>query len=173
MSVNYNCGKCGSGSTQKISAIVSGGTSHGHSMSRATTVGMVDGNLAVANTQGSTNTTTTTALAQQLAKPARRTESWIFLGVLVGGVSAWAGGWIAGFLGGVLVSPHVGLMLGLIAAAWLFFASIKHYRVIAKRNAEYNKLEYPSAIQRWNLGFYCHRCEHVFVPDMNKDAVAS
>jgi hypothetical protein len=172
--VEYNCNKCGSSSTQKISAIVSGGTSHGHARSRATTVGMVDGGLAVAGTSGSTKTTMQTELAQKLAMPTRRTESWIFHGVLIGGALAWVGGAIAGFLGAMVVSAGFGVILGLVAGVWTMFYCVKHYRDGARRNVQFNRLEYPQAKEQWSLGFYCHRCENVFIPrSQNVDAVAS
>lgn len=163
--MNYNCTKCNSGNTQKISAIVSSGTSHGHSMSSATTVGVVDGSLAVAGTRGSTNTTIKTELAKKLAMPTRRTESWILYGLAFGGVFGWIGGAIAGFLGVVIFNSAVGAILALAAGVAIFFHCVKHYRESAKRNARYNKIEYSDAKKQWDLGFYCHRCENVFVPE--------
>ena len=162
--MEYNCNKCGSSNTQKISAIVSGGTSHGHSTSSATTVGMVDGNLAVAGTQGSTYTTLKTELAKKLAMPTKRTESWIFYGLFFGGGFAWIGGAIVGFLGGMIFNPTIGVILALIAAVCMFVHCIKHYRNSAKNNEKYNRLEYPQAKAQWDLSFYCHRCENVFAP---------
>lgn len=162
--MEYNCNKCGSGNTQKISAIVSGGTSHGHSTSRGTTVGMVDGSLAVAGTQGSTNTTIKTELAQKLSMPTKRTESWIFYGLFIGGGFAWVGGAIIGFLGAVIFNSAIGAISALIAGVCIFLHCMKHYRDCAKRNAEYNKIDYPNEKVQWDLGFYCHRCENVFVP---------
>lgn len=163
--MNYNCTKCGSGNTQKISAIVSSGTGHGHSTSNATTVGMVDGSLAVAGTRGSTNTTMKTELAKKLAMPTRRTESWIFYGLVFGGVFAWIGGAIVGFLGLMIFNSAVGAISALVAGVCIFFHCVKHYRESAKRNAQYNKIEYSGAKKQWNLGFYCHRCENIFVPE--------
>jgi len=165
MSVNYNCNKCGSGSTQKISAIVSGGTSHGHSTSNATTVAMVDGGLAVAGTRGSTNTITKTELAKKLAMPVERTESWVFYSLFFGGVFAWIGGAIFGFLGVMIFNSAAGAISAIAASVCIFFHCVKHYRESAKRNAKYNRLEYPGAKKQWNLGFYCHRCENIFVPE--------
>lgn len=162
--MEYNCNKCGSSNTQKISAIVSGGTSHGHSTSSATTVGMVDGNLAVAGTKGSTYTTMKTELAKKLAMPTKRTESWIFYGLFFGGGFAWIGGAIAGFIGVMIFNSAIGSISALIAAVCIFSHCVRHYRNSAKNNEKYNRLEYPQAKTQWNLGFYCHRCENVFVP---------
>lgn len=162
--MEYNCNKCGSVNTQKISAIVSGGTSHGHSTSRATTVGVVDGNLAVAGTQGTTSTTTKTALAQKLTMPTKRTESWIFYGLFIGGGFAWVGGAIVGFLGVMIFNSAIGAISAFIAAICIFIHCMKHYRDSAKRNAKYNELDYPNAKRQWDLSFYCHRCENIFVP---------
>lgn len=162
--MEYSCKKCGSSNTQKISAIVSGGTSHGRSTSSSTTVGMVDGSLGVAGTQGSTNTTMRTELAKKLAMPTKRTESWIFYGLFIGGGFAWVGGAIAGFLGVMIFNSAVGAISALIAGVCIFFHCIKHYRNSAKRNEKYNKDEYPDAKAQWNLSFYCHRCENIFVP---------
>lgn len=162
--MEYNCNKCGSSNTQKISAIVSSGTSHGRSKSSATTVGMVDGRLGVAGTRGSTSTTMRTELAKKLAMPIKRTESWIFYGLFIGGGFAWVGGAIAGFLGVVIFNSAIGAISALIAGVCIFLHCIKHYRGSAKRNEQYNRVEYPDAKAQWNLSFYCHRCEHVFVP---------
>lgn len=162
--VEYNCNKCGSSNTLKISAIVSGGTSHGHSTSSATTVGVVDGNLAVAGTKGSAYTTMKTELAKKLAMPTQRTESWIFYGLFIGGGFAWTGGAIVGFLGVMIFNSAIGFISALIAAVCIFSHCVKHYRNSAKNNEKYNRLEYPQAKAKWNLGFYCHRCENVFVP---------
>lgn len=166
--MDYDCNKCGSSSTQKISAIVSSGTSNGSSTSRGTTIGMVGGDLAVASTNGSTSATMKTQLAEKLAMPIKRTESWIFYGIFFGGGFGWISAMVVGFLGGVIINPGVGVFLGLIAGVAMFLHCMKHYRNSAKRNVQYNKLEYPQAIEKWNSGFYCHRCEHVFIPASGK-----
>jgi uncharacterized membrane protein len=105
-----------------------------------------------------------TELAEKLAMPTRRTESWIFYGLFFGGGFAWLGGAIFGFLGVMIFNSAVGAISAIIAAVCIFFHCVKHYRDCAKRNAEYNRLEYPEAKARWSGGFYCHRCEHVFIP---------
>jgi heme O synthase-like polyprenyltransferase len=164
--VQYNCNKCESSNTQKISAIVSGGTTHGNSTSNATTVGIVDCGLAVAGTRGSTNTTMKTELAKKLAMPTKRTESWMFYGVFIGGGFAWIGGAIVGFLGVMIFNSAIGAIAALLAVLLIFIHCVKHYRNCAKRNEKYNTVEYPNEKAQWDLGFYCHRCENVFIPKL-------
>jgi len=136
--MNLNCPKCNSENTQKLSAIVAGGTIH--SRSHGTSVG--GGGFTTGGLGGGVMSTSTTGMSQtELAKrlSAPRKKYWALFIVALGVISAPT---VVGFL--------VGVPLGL----YLFFA----------KNQKYNREVYPKLKADWDQSFYCHRCEAVFIP---------
>ena len=149
--MDLNCPKCSSEQTQKITAIVSSGTTHSVGRTNSVGVASVGGKMAIGSSSGTTHSTSTSALAKKLAAPTRQSDSlilpFIFVVVLVG----WIPVAIMGFFG-VLVSGGLGY--------WLF----QRMKTKADAAKQYNSEVYPGAIAAWENSFYCHRCEHSFIP---------
>lgn len=150
--MDLNCPKCASEQTQKITAIVSSGTTHSVGRTNSVGVGSVGGKLAVGSSSGTTRSTSTSELAKTLAAPTKKSDALIVPFVLVMGFFGWIPVAVMGFFMGLLVSGGLGY--------WLF-TSMKKKADAAK---QYNTEVFPGLYQSWETGFYCHRCEHSFVP---------
>jgi hypothetical protein len=167
--MDLKCNSCGSDNTQKLSAIVSRGTTHGYASTTASSVGVVNGALATSSTVASTHTTSSTDLAQKLTWPQKLSERWLLKSLILGGgagficfqISMGIGFWIRSKSD---ILAYLSLIIGHGFGAYLFIRTLWKNRAAAKRNAIYNKEEYPHKIARWQKSFYCHRCENVFIP---------
>lgn len=145
--MDLNCPKCSSDNTQRISSIVEAGTTT--TKGRTTSVGSAygSGGLGVGSSVGSINATSKTALAEKLARPAKKPVISLYIAIVA----------IAWFtLAGVTA---VGYWILLIAAplSWFVFS-------MAGKNKIHNREVFPELISSWENGFYCHRCDTSFVP---------
>jgi hypothetical protein len=140
---DLTCPQCKSENTQKLSAIVAGGTSHSQSVSVGSVGGTVGGSPAFGTTSSSTNTTTQSALAKKLAAPARKKTILVLVGF--------------GFLM-LLAWGMFGKILGTLAAAGLGYWGF----VLYTKNVAYNATVWHGLFEDWNQSFYCHRCENIF-----------
>jgi hypothetical protein len=156
--LDLSCPKCGSDHTQKITSVVSGGTSISTSHSSGVGFGAVGGTTAVFATGGTTHGHQQTVLAQQLAQPQPPVPIWRFwAAILVLSVIALVPAAILDGMGFNFLS-----MVALVAApVWLWRWAMKRAAVLL----DYSKNVYPNAIASWSKGYFCHRCESVFVPD--------
>lgn len=134
----FNCPRCQSENTQKLSMLHELGTSI---IDTATVGGGVGshGSLGV----GAANTTGTsqTKLAQKYAPPKKEPVLGAFFGCAFLGLIASI------FFSGVAFL--IGAVLGVFAA----YAGYKK-----------NKEEYPAKLRQWQSQFLCLRCENLFVP---------
>jgi hypothetical protein len=140
---DLTCPQCKSENTQKLSAIVTSGTSHSQSVSVGSVGGTVGGSPAFGTTSSSTNTTTQSALAKKLAAPARKKTILVLVGF--------------GFLM-LLAWGMFGKILGTLAAAGLGYWGF----VLYTKNVASNATVWPGLFEEWNQSFYCHRCENIF-----------
>ena len=146
-----NCPACTSEQTQRLSAIVDGGTSH----TRGTSVGGFSGVGAgfgggVGGFGGMSrsvhNSTTKSALANKLAAPVRRPEKRLYVfGALL-----------------ILISFSVFSTSVLIALLMIAGGGFLIYR--GTQNGAFNRKELPQLYASWSNTFYCHRCQHVYLP---------
>lgn len=162
--MDLTCPKCRSENTQKITAIVDSGTTHSRGTTTSVGVGSVGGRLAVGSSTGTTNTTHKTALAQKFPTPSKRSEGYVVklvLGTVVIGSVAYAiltsvtnthGGFFDLVLGALAYGVTGKLLLGFLKRK-------------ADANKVYNETVYPQEQRAWEHGFFCHRCENVFVPE--------
>lgn len=160
--MDLNCPKCKSENTQKITAIVSAGTTRTSGSTSSSSVGVMGGSVGVGSSRGTINATSKTELANKLAKPKPRFQS------LIGGMVLFAlVGWIPGWI--VVVEKHLygstetfvywGIYALLMAGFYKFWAPR------AEKNRTYNETEYQTLLKSWENGFFCHRCEHQFLPN--------
>lgn len=149
--MDLNCPKCSSEQTQKITAIVSSGTTHSVGLTSSVGVGSVGGKMAVGSSTGTTRSTSTSELAKKLAAPVKKSDSLILPLVLILGIFGWIPIAMMGFLG-YLVSGGLGY--------WLF----THLKKKSDAAKQYNTEVFPVEFSNWERGFYCHRCEHSFIP---------
>lgn len=150
--LDLTCPKCSSDQTQKITAIVSSGTTHSIGRTNSVGVASVGGKMALGTSTGTTRTTSTSVLASKLNAPVKKSESYLLAFIFVMCLFGWIP--VAIFhIFGILISAGFGY--------WLF--------VKLKKNAEaakaYNRDVFPNQFSAWDQGFYCHRCEHSFIPN--------
>jgi hypothetical protein len=149
--MDLNCPQCASDQTQKITAIVSSGTTHSVGRTNSMGVGSVGGKLAVGSSSGTTRSTSTSELAKKLAAPLKKSEALIVPFVLIMVFFGWIPIAMMGFFG-YLVAGGLGY--------WLY-TSLKKKSDAAKLH---NNTVFQDEFLTWDKGFYCHRCEHSFVP---------
>lgn len=158
-----DCPKCGSASTQKLSAIFEAGTATIQTGSTHLGVGLSGDGLVPVLGSSSTSGVQQSELAKRAAPPAKK------------GIGC-------GEIGAVLVAPP---LLGLLAvflcfvvgwdsaADWvcpgvsgIMFVLLLTGLVLAGREAaRYNATEWPPLQSKWERSWYCHRCAEVFVLD--------
>ena len=163
--MDLSCPKCKSENTQKVTSIVSGGTSNGMGTTQAVGVTNVGGKVGLATMSGTTRTSSQTELARSLSCPELKNTSFGIVGwVLVGGL------FLLFFISSINIffkTEDVGKIFALI----LFVISIGIIILIKKslnkfeENKEYNEKTYPQLFDFWNKSFYCHRCENIFTID--------
>ena len=141
-----NCPKCSSDNTQKLSAIVDGGTSHSRSQSVGSVGGSFGGRAGFGMTSSTTNTQTQTTLAKKLSAPRKKATVLLLIGFFFLICFVWA-----------ILPKFVGL-LGALALGYYAFTRFK-------KNSAYNTDVWPGLFKTWEESFYCHRCENVFVPN--------
>lgn len=160
MASEMSCPKCDSENTQKISNIISCGTTNSESTSNVSGVaygpGGSSGHISGKQTA---YTTSKTELAERFSKELHKDSPWTgLISILIAGVSIAAGiyawkyfhsstwGWSVG----------IGVFLG------ISFLMGNHKPSDA--SAAKAKL-----LQRWqDEGCYCHRCSHSFIPGSNE-----
>lgn len=130
--------KCGSTSIQRCAMVFQSGTSRSTGFTSGVGVA-TGGGLGVFG--ASTETASSTLLAEQLAPPAKR------------GVGLWAFMIIIGV--GMLISKVWWLVLLGLA---LIIIAVFFSRKIGK----WNKTEYPKLLSDWEHSWVCHKCGHVF-----------
>lgn len=167
--LDLKCPHCGSEHTQKITSIVDAGTtSHsGRTTGHTTGAGMVNGKIALMSgtTTSTTSGTSTTALAASLGQPSERP--------VLGMAWTWFRYSFAGFLLFVVLASTVldWIFPGFGKSSWpmlVAFLSIIAFAVKcffdAVSNKKWNADEYPGLSYRWMNGYFCHRCENIYVP---------
>ena len=145
-----NCPACSSDQTQRLSAIVDGGTSH----TRGSTVGGFSGvGIGAGGAAGFggmshsvTNSVTKSTLATKLSAPARRPEKRLYA------------------IGAVLVLLSFSLFHLFFLLGLLFMAGGGLLIYKGTKNGAYNRTELPGQKARWSSSFYCHRCQNVYLP---------
>ena len=140
---NLACPKCNSENTQKLSAIVDGGTSHSQSVSVGSYGGTVGGAAQFGTTSSTTNTTTQSVLAKKLAAPAKKKTILVLVGFALLMLLAWG---------------MFGKILGTLGAAGLGYWGFMIYT----KNVAYNATVWPGLFAEWNQSYFCHRCENIF-----------
>ena len=164
--MDLNCPKCQSPNTQKNTSIVRSGTTHGSATTTSTSSGYVDGYRTSSTSTGTTRSTQQTALAASLI-PARQYEG-VWLLTIVGGILASLITCpIVSWLGNAILPDILSWLMTIVVPA-TFFATIYYAYMLAKDNSEkskhYNKTVYAKLLHQYENGYYCHRCEHKFVP---------
>lgn len=161
--MDLNCPKCNSENTQKITAIVDSGTTHSRGTTTSVGVGSVGGGLAYGGSTGTTRTTHTTALAQRFTKPKKRSEGYVLSSVFLTLIASW--------LSAALIGPIIGSKNEFVVFLEALICLVVFGRLIfrwqknkSEKNKEYNRNSFPEEIETWSNGFFCHRCEAVFVP---------
>jgi hypothetical protein len=156
--MDLNCPKCKSESTQKITAIVDSGTTHTHGRSTSVGVASTGRGLGVGTASTTSSSVSKTTLASKLARPIERKKVYPILGTILLGwipASLLSSMFGSGFFAGLItICAYAG-------TAYLLFNFLKKKAVEAKT---YNTTIYPNLIHEWQNGFFCHRCENVFVP---------
>lgn len=159
--MELSCPTCKSDQTQKITAIVDAGTTR--SVGKTSTIGVASAGrgIGVGGAVSTTRNTSTTDLAKKLATPKKRFSSvWLgFIPLML------FGGWIpyniaASFFHNVTLSN----IAGFIALAGTGYVAFKVINKKAIEGKQYNTSVYPKELQTWQDGFFCHRCEHTFIP---------
>lgn len=167
--LDLKCPHCGSDHTQKITSIVDAGTTqHSGTTSGYTTgTGMVDGKIAFMSgtTTSKTRGTSKTALAMSLEQPKEKP--------VLGMAWEWFRYSFAGFMLFVIAGATVldWIFPGFGNKSWpmlVAFLAVIAFGVKcffdAVSNKTWNSEEYPSLIHRWTNGYFCHRCENIYVP---------
>lgn len=164
--VSYACPKCQSENTQKISAIIASGTTHGDSTTVTVGAGGGTGGLGAGVASGKTTSQFQTSLVKKFPEPVRKSED-VILGFIIGSV-------MFGVLVFFLIAVLFGMMgwnskaLMIVLSLPAFFYTIpKIYKSVvssANSNKEFNLTKLPAERDLWNHGFYCHRCENVYNP---------
>lgn len=134
MARKFVCPKCGSDNIQRCSVIYQQGTV-GHSYTSRS------GDYSV-----ETSGTESTALAQSVAPPPKKSTNWGWM-VITGFFT------VASFLDGY---PILGVILAL-ATIVLFQDS--------KESSEYNDKQWPRDYEAWESSYLCHRCGNYFQLD--------
>ena len=171
--MDLSCPKCKSENTQKITSVVSSGTTHTTGTTSSTSVGTTGTTVGVSTSRGTVSATSTTDLARKLAEPTKKYEGFIrvllcaFLFILP--VSLVIGGYVAYEILWFEMDPWAkfhtaGWVFGIIPFFWLMNLVYKKWEPYRMARKAYNQNEFPELHKRWSEGFYCHRCENIFVP---------
>lgn len=175
--MDLNCPKCKSENTQKITSVVSAGTTHTTGSTSSTSIGTTGTAVGVSTSRGTVNATSTTVLAKKLAEPTKKYDGFLailvclspfvfFLSVAIGGFIAFEILWFR-------YNPYASFQLvpmifsGLIFI-WIMKFIYRKWEPYRKARKEYNENEFPEIHKKWSEGFYCHRCEHTFVPEISR-----
>lgn len=164
--MNLDCPSCKSEQTQKITAIVDNGTTHSRGKTVSTGVGSVGGKFALGSSVGTTNTTHKSELAAKLSAPKKLSEGYVlgamFYVIVIAIVSSQLF---------ILISNRAGWFLILLEIVFFVvaFLATSYFVIKAKKqksneNKKYNSTEYVRLFDLWANGYYCHRCENIFVP---------
>ena len=171
--MDLNCPKCKSENTQKITSIVAAGTTHTTGTTSSTSIGTTGTAVGVSTSRGSVSATSTTELARKLAEPTKKYDGYIAilacLSPFVFILSFMVGGYIAFEILWFRYDPYASfhwmpVILGSPIFVWtmkFIYRKWEPYRLARKA---YNENEFPVIHKNWNEGFYCHRCENIFVP---------
>lgn len=162
--MDLSCPKCKSDSTQKITAIVDNGTTHSTGRSSSVGIATTGRGFGVGSAVTTSSSVSKTALATKFARPKPKPKVYpiagtIFLMLLVGWIPSSV---VASILGG-------GTFAGLIGFLTFGGTSYLLFKFLAKKALaikEYNTNLYPRLLHDWENGFFCHRCEAVFVPQL-------
>lgn len=170
--MNLNCPKCQSENTQKITSVVSSGTTHTSGSTSSTSIVTTGTAVGVASSSGSVNATSTTELARKLAEPSKKYDGYLAILIVASPFvfffSAACGAFIAfkvlWFKPSVWDFNWMPIFLGAPIFMWIMkfiYRKWAPYRAVRKN---YNDNEFPEIHKKWREGFYCHRCENVFTP---------
>lgn len=115
--------------------------------------------MAFGSSTGTTKTTHKTALAQKFPTPRKRSEGYVFSSLVLTAIISAV---ILGFFG---VNSEFFFVIEAIACFglvgnWMF----KRGKKKSEENKTYNQTVFQQELNVWENGFYCHRCEAVFVP---------
>ncbi len=134
MAEKFACPKCGSSDIQKCSVIYQSGTVDHSYTSRS-------GDNTV-----ETSGTESTALAQSVAPPAKKDDSW--------------GSTIACFVIGAILFAcefHIVALIFGVAGIGNFMS--------AQEAGKYNSERWPQEYKAWQHSWFCRRCGHCFIMD--------
>lgn len=151
MALVMSCPKCESENTQKISNIISSGTTNSESTSN---VSGFSGSGYIHGKQ-TTYTTSQTKLAERFSKELHKESPWTALiSTLIAGISIAAGIFAWKYFHSSTWGWSVGI--GLFLVICYFIGNYKPSEASAAK---------AELLKRWqNEGCYCNRCEHVFIP---------
>lgn len=188
--MNYNCCKCGSDQTQKLSAIYASGTSHNHTT--ALTSGIIMQNTGAVGGLSATTSTSSTSrslLADRLAPPQRLTfdpsasnpGGCLIIVLAIATTFAIATAidhtfflreeWITGWMGSsdpvkiAVDHPEVCFVISLFGGLAALMGIARGIRNKSRKFDTYNEAVYEPAMKEWKKKFYCHRCDTIFKPD--------
>lgn len=155
-----SCIVCGNDSTQKLSAIYQAGSYTEHTRSSSNSLAAdLNGNVYDAVTSTSARTFGVTGIAQTLAPPPRPSCSRVngcglyfcivlaFLGFFLSRAVGFGGFWT--FI----------MFIGVVSAATVLILHATELQA-AKDRLPY----WRHSMERWEMLFYCSRCDHVFNP---------
>jgi hypothetical protein len=155
--LDMSCPKCGSDQTQKITSLVAGGTSNTVAHTSTVGVGTVGSSVAVYSSGGTTRGSQQTELAKRFVQPRKKVVAPV-LGFLIDFV-VW--GWIPAALVYAFGSGFFSAVTFMATLVMVWRWSKKR----ADRNTHYNVNVYPNEAATWDHGFFCHRCDTVYIPE--------
>lgn len=136
------CPACHSTNTQRIIA--------------PTAEGMIPSTSPGAGVDGEADDVYDTALIHTSPEPKLKADGNPMLGTLV--LSTF-GGWIPALTLYIQTGKLLSSLLVFAATICVIYVLIKQN---VKRNRHYNQHAYPEERGKWENGFYCHDCEHIF-----------
>ena len=161
--VNYKCPTCGSEQVQRVSVVYESGTTS--TRGRGLGVAIAGDDLIPVGT--STRSTSQTQLAARLVPPKKQGAGYILSAVAItlGGVVF---GLIPAAAGGV-----IGIAIGSCLALGGFAGGLVYAATESKKVSAYNSQVWEKQYQQWQRRWLCHKCGHVFTPEVTTSDAAS
>lgn len=159
MASEMSCPKCESESTQKISNIISSGTTNSESTSNVSGVAYGSGTSGYLHGKQTTYTTSQTELAERFSKELHKDSPWF--------------GLISTLIAGISIAAGIYAWKYFHSSTWGWSVGIGVFLGISFLMGNYKPSEASAAkaelLKRWqNEGCYCHRCSHSFIPGSNE-----
>lgn len=171
--MDLSCPKCKSENTQKITSVVSSGTTHTTGTTSSTSIGTTGTAVGVSTSRGTVSATSTTELAKKLAEPTKKYDGFLAillcLSPFVFFLSAAIGAYIAFEILWFRYDPWASFQTAPMILSAIPFCLImkfiyKKWEPYRMARKAYNENEFPAVHKRWSEGFFCHRCENIFLP---------